>query len=149
MGGVSTDEEQFVKDLKAVRLIYFIDITNSSMEEMSTSWEEEFLKIVSGIPLVYLQISKLSGISIDKELDDIFLNMILYIIISGVLMMSFATVSCMTTDWISSKPLIGISAFLSPLLGVVSAFGLMFFCGMKFIYQHLIVLMIVLGKYSI
>ncbi|XP_023235015.1 patched domain-containing protein 1-like [Centruroides sculpturatus] len=75
LGGVSTDEDSFITDFQAFRLLYFVDYHNSSKQEIAHKWEEEFLKTLAENSFVYIRISKMSGISIDNEVNNIFCNL--------------------------------------------------------------------------
>ncbi|XP_023235016.1 patched domain-containing protein 3-like [Centruroides sculpturatus] len=145
LGGVSTDENGFITDFQAVRLLYFVDYHNSIKQENSHKWNEEFLKTVSQNSFVYIRLSKLSGISVDNEINNIFVNIIWHIIIGGAFMITFACVICLTKDWVTSKPLIGVSGCISSSFAVVTAFGLLLLCGMKYTEANLIVPFIVVG----
>ncbi|XP_023234999.1 patched domain-containing protein 3-like [Centruroides sculpturatus] len=145
LGGVSTDENSFITDFQAFRLLYFVDYHNSSKQEIAKKWEEEFLKTVSQNSFVHIRLSKMSGISVDNEVNTIFVNIVWHIIISGICMMIFSSVTCLTKDWVTSKPLIGASGCISSSFAVVTAYGFLSLCGMKYNDMSVIVLFIVVG----
>ncbi|XP_067124780.1 patched domain-containing protein 3-like isoform X2 [Centruroides vittatus] len=60
-------------------------------------------------------------------------------------MTSFSFVSCLTFDAISSKPLIGIAAYFSPLLGTVAAFGLLLHCNVEYVDMNAAVAFLTIG----
>ncbi|XP_067135673.1 patched domain-containing protein 3-like [Centruroides vittatus] len=145
LGGVSTDESSFITDFQAVRLVYFVDYHNSSKQEIAHKWEEEFLKTVSQNSFVHIRVSKMSGISIDNEVNNIFVNIVWHLIICGTCMITFASVTCLTKDWVTSKPLIGVSGCVSSFFAVVTAFGILLLCGMKYTEGNMVVPFIVVG----
>ncbi|XP_023234997.1 patched domain-containing protein 3-like [Centruroides sculpturatus] len=145
LGGVSTDENSFVLDFQAVRLLYFVDYHNSSKREMADKWDKEFLKIVSQSSFVYIRVSVMSGINIDNELTNVFVNIVWYMIISGACMITFASVTCLAMDWVRSKPLIGVSGCMSSFFAVVTAFGILLLFGMKYTETNLVIPFIVVG----
>ncbi|XP_023241934.1 patched domain-containing protein 3-like [Centruroides sculpturatus] len=145
LGGVSTDENSFITDFQAFRLLYFVDYHNSSKQEIAHKWEEEFLKTVSQNSFVHIRVSKISGISIDNEINNVFVNIVWHIIISGAFMITFASVTCLTKDWVTSKPLIGVSGCVSSFFAVITAFGILLLCGMNYIEANLVVPFIVVG----
>ncbi|XP_067124910.1 patched domain-containing protein 3-like isoform X2 [Centruroides vittatus] len=145
LGGVSTDENSFMTDFQAVRLLYFVDYHNSSKQEMAHKWEEEFLKTLAQNSFVHICVSKMSGISIDNEINNILVNIVWHLIISGTCMTTFASVTCLTKDWVTSKPLIGVSGCISSLFAVVTAFGVLLLCGMKYTEGNMVVPFIVVG----
>ncbi|XP_067124912.1 patched domain-containing protein 3-like [Centruroides vittatus] len=145
LGGVSTDENHFVTDFKAVRLIYFVNYNNSTNQEISKLWEEKFLKIESHFTFKYINVIKMTGLSINIETNYFIENIIIHIIISGIITTIFVMVSCLSTDWATSKPLVGVCGCTSSLFGVISAFGILLICGMKFIEINSLIPFIVLG----
>ncbi|XP_067135805.1 patched domain-containing protein 1-like isoform X2 [Centruroides vittatus] len=145
LGGVSTDENSFVLDFQAVRLLYFFDYHNSSKQEMADEWDKEFLKTVFQSSFVHIRVSLMSGINIDNELNNVFVNIVRHIIISGTCMITFASVTCLAMDWVTSKPLIGVSGCISSSFAVVTAFGILLLCGMKYTETNLIIPFIVVG----
>merc|ERR1719319_2107651 len=49
------------------------------------------------------------------------------------------------TDWVKSKPLLGLLGVISAILGSISAFGLVMYCGMDFIGINLAAPFLMLG----
>ncbi|XP_023214505.1 patched domain-containing protein 1-like, partial [Centruroides sculpturatus] len=132
LGGVSTDENCFITEFKAVRLLYFVDYHNSSKQDFANKLEEEIFKIVSQNSFHHIRVSLLNSVSIDSEIDNIFENIVWHIIIGGTSMITFVSVTCLTKDWVTSKPLIGISGCISSTFAVITASGLLLLCGMKY-----------------
>ncbi|XP_023235023.1 patched domain-containing protein 3-like [Centruroides sculpturatus] len=145
LGGVSTDKDSFITDFQAVRLLYFVDYHNSNKQEIAHKWEEEFLKTLAENSFVHIRVSKMSGISIDNEINNVFVNIVWHIIISGAFMITFASVTCLTKDWVTSKPLIGVSGCVSSFFAVITAFGILLLCGMNYTEGNMIVPFIVVG----
>ncbi|XP_023242993.1 patched domain-containing protein 3-like [Centruroides sculpturatus] len=63
-------------------------------------------------------------------------------------MTSFSFVSCLTFDAVSSKPLIGIAAYFSPLLGTVAAFGLLLHCNVEYVDSNVAVAFLTIERKS-
>ncbi|XP_067135770.1 patched domain-containing protein 3-like isoform X2 [Centruroides vittatus] len=145
LGGVSTDENSFITDFQAVRLFYFVDYHNSSKWEIVHKLEEEIFKIVSQNSFVHIRVSILSRVGIDNEIGNIFENIVWHIIVSGTYMITFISVTCLTKNWVTSKPLIGISGCISSTFAVVTASGLLVLCGMKYTGGNTIIPFIVVG----
>ncbi|XP_023237829.1 patched domain-containing protein 1-like [Centruroides sculpturatus] len=119
LGGVTTDKDNVVKDFKAVRLLYFIDSGNYTKYEIASFIEEEF--------------------------NTLTVNNLPSIIISQFIVCSFAVLTCMTTDCVSSKPWIGVAGYLSSILGAATAFGLLLLFGMEYVDMNTLVPLVVLG----
>ncbi|XP_023235018.1 patched domain-containing protein 3-like [Centruroides sculpturatus] len=147
LGGVSTDENCFIIDFQAVRLLYFVDYHNSSKQDFAHKLEEEIFKIVFQNSFNHIRVSILNSVSIDSEIDNIFENIVRHIIIGGTCMITFASVTCLTKDWVTSKPLIGISGCISSTFAVVTASGLLLLCGMKYTRDNTIIPFIVVAAW--
>ncbi|XP_023212172.1 patched domain-containing protein 3-like [Centruroides sculpturatus] len=63
----------------------------------------------------------------------------------AIIVCSFAVLTCMTTDCVSSKPWIGVAGYLSSILGAATAFGLLLLFGMEYVDMNTLVPLVVLG----
>ncbi|XP_067135783.1 patched domain-containing protein 3-like [Centruroides vittatus] len=144
LGGVLTDKDNFVENFKAIRLTYFVDNSDSTRQQISERWEEKIINYVSRVSFVHVQLSKMCSVSANIE-SRIIRHITFYVLITGVILIILASLSCLSMDCVRSKPLIGISACISSTLGVISAFGILLLCGMEFVELTIMVLFIVLG----
>ncbi|XP_023235030.1 patched domain-containing protein 3-like isoform X2 [Centruroides sculpturatus] len=144
LGGVTTDKHSLVKDFKAIRLIYFIDNGNHT-NEISTLWEENFLKLLNEVELDYVKFSVFTGKTNEEEFNKLTIYNIPILIISQIFMCSFSVFTCMTRSCVTSKPWIGIAAYLASILGTVAAFGILLLFGMEYIDFNVAVPLLVLG----
>ena len=65
------------------------------------------------------------------------------------IMVAFCVMTCMTTDWVKSKPLLGFCSVASAMLGTVTAWGFCLYGGIPFIGVNLTTSFLMLGKKSI
>ena len=49
--------------------------------------------------------------------------------LSVLLMLMFSVYNCMSTDWVRSKPLLGVLGLAITLLSCIAGFGLVIYCG--------------------
>ncbi|XP_067124925.1 patched domain-containing protein 3-like [Centruroides vittatus] len=144
LGGVTTDEHSLVKDFKAIRLIYFIDNSNQA-NEIATLWEENFLKILNEVELEYVKFSVFTGKTNEEEFNKLTIYNIPIFIISQIFLCSFTVLSCMTRSCVTSKPWIGIAAYLASIFGTVAAFGFLLLFGTEYVDLNIIIPIIVVG----
>ena len=62
------------------------------------------------------------------------------------LMVIFCVMTCMTTDWVKSKPLIGFCGVASAMLGTLTAFGFCLYIGIPFAGVNMVASFLMLGK---
>ncbi|XP_067124926.1 patched domain-containing protein 3-like isoform X1 [Centruroides vittatus] len=118
---------------------------NSTIREITIKWEECFVQTISKMVFSHICISIFTGMLYEKEASNIFPHVAPFIVFSGVLMIIFAVLTCLTTDWVTSKPLVGIAGCFSALFGVMTAFCLLFLSGMDYIDLSILVPFLVLG----
>ncbi|XP_023236495.1 patched domain-containing protein 3-like [Centruroides sculpturatus] len=131
-GGVSTNEDGYVQDFKAFRLIYLLD-NNSREGKLALKWERAVLETLTNVKLQHIEFFTYAGQTNDVEANRNTELSFPLLLISGVIMTSFSFASCLTFDAVRSKPLIGIAAYFSPLLGTVAAFGLLLHCNVEYV----------------
>ncbi|XP_023241938.1 patched domain-containing protein 3-like [Centruroides sculpturatus] len=144
LGGVTTDEHSLVKDFKAIRLIYFIDNGNHT-NEISTLWEENFLKLLNEVKLEYVKFSVFTGKTNEEEFNKLTIYNIPIFIISQIFLCSFSVFTCMTRSCVTSKPWIGIAAYSASILGTVAAFGFLLLFGTEYTDLNIVIPIIVVG----
>lgn len=144
-GGVTTDENNIIEDAKAIRLMYLMRYDSEELNEISLKWEEEFLETVSRVNSPYLNLYKFVGSTFDTEFHRMIELILPYIIMAVPLMLTFAVITSMTKDWVTSKPWIGVSGCLSPALGGFGAFGFLLLCGAEYIDLSLSIFFLLIG----
>ncbi|XP_023242996.1 patched domain-containing protein 3-like [Centruroides sculpturatus] len=143
-GGVSTNDDGYVQDFKAFRLIYFLD-NNSREGKLALKWERAVLETLTNVKLQHIEFFTYAGQTNDVEANRNTELSFPLLLISGVIMTSFSFVSCLTFDAVRSKPLIGIAAYFSPLLGTVAAFGLLLHCNVEYVDANVAVAFLTIG----
>ncbi|XP_023216922.1 patched domain-containing protein 3-like [Centruroides sculpturatus] len=145
LGKVSTDEDGYIKNVGAVRLIYLLNYQDEDKKILNLKWEEKFIDTVSQIKCDHLNIYFFASSSLDVEVNKITELVLPLLPVTIAIMVIFSVVTCMTTDWVTSKPWIGIAGCINPLLGVIGAFGLLLWTGMEFIDINVSIPFILLG----
>ncbi|XP_023242992.1 patched domain-containing protein 3-like [Centruroides sculpturatus] len=145
IGRVSTDDDGYVQDFEAFRLFYFLDHDSIEQKQLALKWESSFLDTLSNVKLQHIEFCMFAGQAVDVEANRITELSLPLLLISGVIMTSFSFVSCLTFDAVSSKPLIGIAAYFSPLLGTAAAFGLLLHCNVEYVDMNISVAFLTIG----
>ena len=144
IGGVSTTSGGDT-EARAWSLFYYLRSDDYHAEAVR-EWELKYLSMVAEKSYKHITVTRFSAHSQEDEIrrnaDAVFP---LFYIMLAVLMV-FSVLSCMSADWVRSKPLLGNFGVISAALAVVSAFGLVLRCGVPF--NHVVISgpFLVLGK---
>ena len=142
LGGVTTDGGT---KAKAWSLYYHLRSDDAYVEIVKT-WQEKFLSILANKAYTHITVTRFTAHSLEDELQRNAVSVFpLFPIVSTVLI-TFSIVSCMSMDWVLSKPWLGSLGVVSAGLAVVSSFGLMLHIGVPFIDITASIPFLVLGK---
>ena len=117
------------------------------------AWEDAFLDAVgkaedSGI-FEYISTARFASRTLDIELERNTQSVVPYFGSTFVIMAVFSTLTCMMTDWVRSKPLLGILGNVSAAMGTLAGFGLAIYLGIDFIGINLVSPLLMCSEYTI
>jgi len=144
-GGIQLSEYNTIEKVGAVSLAYFLDSSEEWKKERGLLWEDAFLKTVELQNLPHLNVTRFSSVTLEQELEENTNSVIPYFSLNIGIMVVFCIITCMMTDWVKSKPLLGLLGVISAILGSISAFGLVMYLGMDFIGINLAAPFLMLG----
>ena len=144
-GGIELSEINTIDKVSAVSLAYFLNSQEEWMKDRGLLWEDAFLETVKVQKLPHLNVTRFSSITLEQELEENTNSVIPYFSLNIGIMVIFCIFTCMMTDWVKSKPLLGLFGVLSAILGSISAFGLVMYLGMDFIGINLAAPFLMLG----
>ncbi|XP_067123919.1 patched domain-containing protein 3-like [Centruroides vittatus] len=124
IGNVDLNKQGFVREIKAARLFYGLDTDNSTKTILINQWQRKLVKMIESKIFDNIIVNVLSSEDVEEELaafSQIVLPLI-SVVIATVSVFSF--ISCMSNDWLRSKPWLGISACISAGLAIISGYGL-------------------------
>ncbi|XP_023231665.1 patched domain-containing protein 3-like [Centruroides sculpturatus] len=106
-GGVTTKENDVIKTVEAMKLVYFVDESDQEKCSIGVFWsmEDEIL-------------------SLNKNLEPMIGAVFVFVTV-------FCMVTCMSNSWAKSKPFLGLASVVSAGLAVVTSFGLMSILGIQ------------------
>jgi len=145
MGGFNLSEIQTVDGVKALSLLYFLDTSEEWMVKRGSAWEASFLATVKEQKLPNIVVTRFTSLTLEVELEENTNSVIPYFSLNIGIMVIFCIMTCMMTDWVKSKPLLGLLGVISAILGSISAFGLVIYLGMDFIGINLAAPFLMLG----
>ena len=145
MGGFELSEIETVEKVKALSLLYFLDTSEEWKEKRGSAWEASFLATVEAQRLPNLVVTRFTSLTLEVELEENTNSVIPYFSLNIGIMVIFCILTCMMTDWVKSKPLLGLLGVISAILGSIAAFGLVMYLGMDFIGINLAAPFLMLG----
>ncbi|XP_044732551.1 patched domain-containing protein 3 isoform X2 [Chrysoperla carnea] len=139
-GGSKVKDDQIIS-VPAIQLVYFINADNKRQDVRGSIWEDAFLDTVgeadeSGI-FKYISVARFSSRTLDHELEKNTRTVVPYFATSFIVMALFSVLTCMMTDWVRSKPWLGLLGNLSACMATVAAFGAVIYLGVEFIGLNL------------
>lgn len=146
LGGVKHDENGLIESAEAASLLYFLDITVKRGEIRAAIWEETFLKYIDTLKFENITVAKFVSTTLKDELESNTQTLFPFFSITVVVMVVFSIGTCITTDWVTSKPWLGLMGCISAGLAVVAAFGLCIYAGIEMISINLAAPFLMLGQ---
>ncbi|XP_078056354.1 patched domain-containing protein 3-like [Mustelus asterias] len=133
VGGVKLDQT-FITKAKAIRLDYYLQEDNAEIKERNVLWLKKFLQV---FPTALknqksITVSYFTSLSRQEEFEENAKTIIPLFSITYFLSIFFSITSCMRFDCVRNKVWVAALGVVSAGLAVLSGFGLLLFCGMKF-----------------
>ncbi|XP_023215985.1 patched domain-containing protein 3-like [Centruroides sculpturatus] len=145
LGGVQVDDLGFVDTAKAISLMYFLDDSTKKKINQANIWEDEFLQVVGNEEFQTISVARFTSRALAQELEKNTESVLPFFSVTILIMLIFSIGTCMMTDWVYSKPWLGVLGCLSSGLSVGAAFGLVVYCGMEFIGINMAAPFLMLG----
>jgi len=100
-------------------------------------WEEAFLDAVGTAEdsgrFSHISTARFGSRTLDIELENNTRTVVPYFSSAFILMAVFSVVTCMMTDWVRSKPMLGLMGNVSAAMATIAAFGCAVYVGIPFI----------------
>ncbi|XP_020285051.1 patched domain-containing protein 3 isoform X2 [Pseudomyrmex gracilis] len=148
-GTVLNPVDHTIKSVPSVQLAYFITVDSPRQDAIGAAWEEAFLDVVGkaedGGAFKHISIARFASRTLELELEANTKTIVPYFTSTFIIMGLFSVVTCMMTDWVRSKPWLGLLGNLSAAMATVAAFGLCIYLGVDFIGLNLAAPFLMIG----
>nr|XP_040578462.1 LOW QUALITY PROTEIN: patched domain-containing protein 3-like [Lepeophtheirus salmonis] len=144
-GGVILRNDSTIKSVTAVSLFYFLNSQTSKDIERGAKWEGMFLATVEAQSFSYIKVARFSSLTLEVELENNTNSVIPFFALNIGIMIAFCIITCMMTDWVKSKPLLGLFGVISAIMATLFSFGFIIYCGVPFIGINLAAPFLMLG----
>ena len=145
LGDVTVNGDGIATNAEAIMMSYFTKCISDEEIDKGNMWLTEvknYLLEQANSEKVYFYTS----LSFDEELDTSYTNLIPNFAIAFVILLLFCVLSCMTSDWVYSKPWVALGGEAGALLATITACGLLLGFGLELFLGVGITPFIVLGK---
>lgn len=135
---ISDDTKQQDERLdETIEILYYFNFTHTAVFYRGALWEETFLATVENLEknntFQFISTSRFASRTLDIELEKNTWTVTPYFTVTFVVMIIFSIFTCMMTDWVRSKPMLGLLGNVSAVMGTVTAFGLAMYLNYDFI----------------
>ncbi|XP_074600748.1 patched domain-containing protein [Brevipalpus obovatus] len=145
LGGVVTDANGLVDYAKAINLMYFLDVTKKKGDERAAMWEDKFLIEVEKFQFKHINVARFVSTTLRTELESNTQSLVPFFSITVIIMLVFSVTTCMMSDWVRSKPWLGLLGCVSAGIGVLASFGICVYAGVDMIGINLAAPFLMLG----
>ncbi|KAG7207898.1 hypothetical protein KM043_009492 [Ampulex compressa] len=148
-GGSVLSEDLTIESVPSVQLAYFVTVDNQRQDAIGAAWEEAFLNAVGkaedGGVFKHISTARFASRTLELELEANTKTVVPYFSSTFVIMGLFSLITCMMTDWVRSKPWLGLLGNISAAMATVAAFGLCMYLGVDFIGINLAAPFLMIG----
>ncbi|XP_072432118.1 patched domain-containing protein 3-like [Chiloscyllium punctatum] len=133
VGGVDQDQN-YINKAKAIRLDYYLQEDSDNVKTLSLLWLKNFLQVFPNKlkDQESIMVSYFTSISRQEEFEGTAKKIIPLFSVTYFLSIFFSIVSCMRLDSVRNKVWVAALGVISAGLAVLSGFGLLLHCGMRF-----------------
>lgn len=148
-GGTQVSEDGLIISVPSVQLVYFVNADSKKLESIGSAWEDSFLDMIgekqdAGM-FKHIRIARFGSRTLDHELERNTKSVVPYFASTFIIMAGFSVVTCMMTDWVKSKPWLGLLGNLSAAMATLCGFGICMYAGVDFIGINLALPFLMIG----
>ncbi|XP_023933054.1 patched domain-containing protein 3 [Lingula anatina] len=134
LGGADVDEEKKLQESKAIQLVYYLDETGNG--SLADEWEQafmhEFEELVTSDKFSDVNVAYFTSQTLQTELAKNREMVIPLFTITIAILVLFSVLSCLMSDWVRSKPWLGVLGVVTAALAIISSFGLLLHIGVEY-----------------
>eukprot|EP00095_Tigriopus_kingsejongensis_P010659 maker-scaffold627_size122700-snap-gene-0.37 protein:Tk10659 transcript:maker-scaffold627_size122700-snap-gene-0.37-mRNA-1 annotation:"hypothetical protein AaeL_AAEL001299" len=144
-GGIEITEHYTIASIYVISLNYFLASGTAFDMERGKIWEKTFLDTIETLEFEHIKVARFSSLTLEIELEENTNSVIPFFSVNIAIMVVFCVITCLMSDWVRSKPYLGLLGLVSAILGSITAFGVVMLCGVPFIGINLAAPFLMLG----
>ncbi|XP_023238951.1 patched domain-containing protein 3-like isoform X1 [Centruroides sculpturatus] len=145
LGGVTVNNKSEIISARALRLVYILNSRDKTRKRLSRKWQKNFIDNIDKLNFSDINVVKDHSFSHEESKTDLLLLFRKYVFYSMLLMVLFVIGTCLSPDFLRSKPWIGILSTVVTGMSVISGIGLLMYLGFAVTVTTIIVPFLVLG----
>lgn len=147
-GGSVVDDEGLIQRVPSVQLVYFAKADTKAQDAKGAAWEDRFLEAVGEADanlFQHISVARFASRTLDVELERNTKSIVPFFSSTFAIMAIFSVITCMMTDWVRSKPWLGLLGNVSAGMATLAAFGLAMYLDFEFIGINLAAPFLMIG----
>ncbi|XP_045601587.2 patched domain-containing protein 3 [Procambarus clarkii] len=132
-GGTVLDDDSVIESVQALSVYYWLRTNTQEEKEKGTRWETALLEALQDRDFGSIDVARFVSRTLETELENNTNSVVPYFVVTIVIIVVFSVCSVMMSDWVRTKPWVGLASVISAALSCFSAFGLLMYLGLKFI----------------
>ncbi|XP_077302916.1 patched domain-containing protein [Arctopsyche grandis] len=147
--GGTVVEDDFIISTPSLQLVYFVTADTKIQDAKGAAWEDAFLDAMghaedSGM-FKHIAVARFASRTLDHELEKNTRTVVPFFSTTFIIMCLFSIITCMMSDWVRSKPWLGLLGNFSAVMATASAFGVVIYMGVDFIGINLAAPFLMIG----
>ncbi|XP_076836981.1 patched domain-containing protein 3 [Brachyhypopomus gauderio] len=130
VGKVEVDNRDVIQSAKAVRLFYYLQERNGTLENV---WLTEFVRLMSNSSTTFTQVSYFTSISRQQEFEKSTKSVTYLFALTYFIAIIFSVLSCIRLDCVRNKVWVASLGVISTGLAVLSSFGFLLLLNVPFV----------------
>ncbi|KAL1462487.1 hypothetical protein WDU94_014318 [Cyamophila willieti] len=136
-GATEISDEGTIIRVPALQMVYFVTADTKAQDARGSKWEEAFLDAIGNAEesgtFKYISTARFASRTLDIELEKNTRSVVPYFTTTFVIMATFSVLTLLMTDWVRSKPYLGLMGNVSTAMAIVAAFGAAVYLRIPFI----------------
>ncbi|XP_023324182.1 patched domain-containing protein 3 [Eurytemora carolleeae] len=129
----------------ALKLTFILDRATPRRTKAGEIWTEVAKMYANSIQFIHIKVYAITDQSIQRELSLNIDSVVDKVPITVILVLAFSVYNCLSTDWVRSKPFMGVLGLAVSILSGLSAYGLALYCGLKWQAINLVSIFLLIG----
>lgn len=113
----------------------------------AAAWEDSLLKAMKDRDFGSITVARFVSRTLETELENNTNSVVPFFGVTVTIMVLFSVASVMMSDWVRTKPWLGLLGVVSAALACVAAFGFLIYFGVEFIGINMAAPFLMLGEY--
>lgn len=144
IGGTKVEGDKLLSG-RVLKVTFILDDSTKRRRILGEIWTQVVRMYVTSINFQHIQVNAVTDKTIEKELSANIDSSLQKVPITIVLVLMFTIYNCLSTDWVRSKPILGVVSLLVSCISSASASGLAMYCGVPWQSINIMTIFLLIG----